>query len=95
MRIEKKEKFNVLYADEDKHIREKNDIHKDAYIDEDGNKVEKYYPNYFTMAYVPFRVTEDNMNDLYVEEAIGESTEEKITTELKAQAYDILVGEVE
>ncbi len=95
MRIEKKEKFNILHAGEGKHIRAKNDIHKGAYVDEVGNEVEEYCPNYFTMAYVPFHITEDNMNDLYVEKVIGESTEEKNTTELKAQAYDILTGEVE
>lgn len=91
MRIEKTDKFNILYADEGKRIRAINDVYKKAYIDENGNEVEEYIPNYFEKAYVPFAINEDNMNEHYVEEEIGSLN----TTELKAQAYDILVGEVE
>ena len=91
MRIEKKDKFNVLYADEGKHIRAINDVYKKAYIDESGNEIEEYNPSYFEKAYVPLTITEDNMNEYYIEEE-KESLE---TNELKAQAYDILVGEVE
>lgn len=70
MTIEKKDKFNVIYADKGKHIRVIDDIYKQAYIDENGSKVEEYIPNYFEKAYVPKRVTEENVNDLYVEEVI-------------------------
>lgn len=91
MRIEKTEKFNVLYADEGKQIRAINDVYKKAYIDENGFENEEYIPNYFEMAYVPFTINEDNMNEHYVEEEKGSLN----ITELKAQAYDILVGEVD
>ena len=70
MRIEVEEKFNKLYADEGKHIRAINDVHKSAYTDEDGNYFEEYFPNYFTEAYVPKSVTEDNIESMYVEEGI-------------------------
>lgn len=91
MRIEKTDKFNILYADEGKQIRAINDVYKKAYIDENGFENEEYVPNYFEKAYVPFTINEDNMNEHYVEEKIGSL----ITTEQKAEAYDILVGEVE
>ena len=72
MRIEKTDKFNILFADEGKHIRTINDVYKAAYIDEDGNEVDEYFPNYFEKAYVPKKVNEDNMNNLYIEEQIEE-----------------------
>jgi hypothetical protein len=68
MRLEKKDKFNILYADEGKHIRMTSDNYKEAYIDEEGNKVEEYFPNFFEKAYVPKKVNEDNMEILYIEE---------------------------
>lgn len=80
MRIEKKEQFNVLYAEENKHIRAKNDI-----------KDEEHEVNYFVMAYVPETVDETNMNDMYVEENI----QDELLLEEKAMAYDILVGDSE
>ena len=89
MRIEKTDRFNILYADEGKHIRAINDVYKESYTDEHGNEIEEYFPNYFEKAFVPKRITEENMNDYYVEEPI----ENENTTELKAKAYDILVGD--
>lgn len=68
MRIEKKEKFNILYADEKKHIRAVNDVYKEAYVDDEGYEIEEYKPNYFKMAYVPKNVNENNVYDMYVEE---------------------------
>lgn len=70
MKIIIEEKFNKLVADEGKHIRAKNDIFIPAHYDEEGNYVEDYYPNYFTEAYVPIKVTEENMYNKYVEEPI-------------------------
>lgn len=91
MRIEKTDKFNILFADDGKQIRAINDVYKKPYIDENGFENEEYVPNYFEKAYVPLTITEDNMNEHYIEEEKGSL----LTNELKAQAYDILVGEVE
>lgn len=72
MKLIEEEKFNRLIADDDKHIRLANDVYKPAYIDDEGNEIEEYYPNYFTEAYVPKKVTEENMYDKYVEELVNE-----------------------
>ena len=57
-----------VIADENKHIRAINDVYKPAYIDEYGNEIEEHYPDYFTEAYVPPKVTEENLAKWYVEE---------------------------
>ena len=68
MRIVKEDKFNKLYAEEGRHIRAINDEYKPAYTDENGNRIEEYFPNYFTEAYVPKFVNEENVDTMYVEE---------------------------
>ena len=60
----------MLVADEGKLIRDKNDIYTPAYIDEMGNEIEEHYPYYSTTIFVPDDFTEDQMNELYVEENI-------------------------
>ena len=70
MKLIKEERFNKLYAEEGKHIRAINDTYKPAYTDENGNKIDEYFPNYFTEAYIPKSVTVDNMSKMYVEEDI-------------------------
>lgn len=70
MRIEKTDKFNIIYADEGKHIRTINDIYRESYTDENGNEIEEHFPNYFEKAYVPKRITEENMNNFYIEETL-------------------------
>lgn len=58
----------VIIADENKKIREKNDIYKESYVDERGNKIEEHNPYYATLIFVPNTFTEEDMNNLYVEE---------------------------
>lgn len=68
MTLIKEKKFNKLLADEGKHIRVIDDVFVPAHYDEDKNWVEDYFPCYFKEAYVPKKVTEENMYDSYVEE---------------------------
>lgn len=68
MRLIIEEKFNILKADEGKHIRGKSDVYKPAHYDENNEYIEEYIPNYFTEAYVPKKITELNMHDKYIEE---------------------------
>ena len=60
----REEKYNRIVADEGKHIRVIDDVFEPAHYDEDENWVE----DYFKEAYVPKKVTEENMYDSYVEE---------------------------
>jgi len=59
-----------IIADEGKHIRDKNDVYKPEYYDEDGNLVPEYFPYYSTTIFVPDSFTEEQMNELYIEEEI-------------------------
>ena len=56
-------KPKMIVADEGKHIRSKDDVyHKD---EETG---EEHFPHYATTIFVPDSFTEEQMNELYVEE---------------------------
>ncbi len=61
-------KPKMIVADEGKHIRDINDIYVTEHVDEDGNVVEEHVPHYSTTIFVPDAFTEDQMNELYVEE---------------------------
>lgn len=58
----------MIVASEGKHIREKNDVYVAEYEDEEGNIVPEHFPYYTTTVFVPDSFTEDQMNELYVEE---------------------------
>jgi hypothetical protein len=51
----------MIVADEGKHIREKNDVYY-------KNEEEEHFPYYSTTVFVPDTFTEEQMNELYVEE---------------------------
>lgn len=70
MKLIKEEKFNKLYAEEGYHIRASNDNYIPAHIDENGEHIDEYIPNYFTEAYVPKSVTNENLEFMYIEEKI-------------------------
>lgn len=70
MKLIEEEKYNILKADEGKHIRGISDVYKPAYYDENNEYIEEYMPNYFTEAYVPKKITEENMHEKYIEEDI-------------------------
>lgn len=63
-------KPKMIVADEGKQIRQVDDIYKEAYIDEQGNEVPEHIPYYSTTIFVPDTFTEEQMNELYVEENI-------------------------
>ena len=97
-------KPKMIIADEGKHIRSKDDVYVPEHTDEEGNIVPEHIPYYSTSIYVPDSFTEKQMHELYVEKGINEpeqeepnepEQEELTETELKAQAYDIITGEVE
>lgn len=56
-------KPKMIVADEGKQIREKNDVYY-------KNEEEEHFPYYSTTIFVPDSFTEEQMNELYVEEAI-------------------------
>ena len=60
----------MIVADEGKHIRSKDDVYVEEYIDAEGNLVEEHIPYYTTTIFVPDSFTEEEMYELYVEEDI-------------------------
>lgn len=62
-------KPKMIVADEGKMIRDKNDIYKEAILDNNGNVIEEeHMPNYSTTIFVPDSFTEEQMYELYVED---------------------------
>ena len=60
----------MIVADKGKQIREVNDVYVAEYVDEEGNVVPEHIPYYSTTIFVPDGFTEEQMNELYVEEEI-------------------------
>lgn len=61
-------KPKMIVAEKEKQIRQIDDLYKEAYIDEKGNKIPEHIPYYSTTVFVPDNFTEEQMNKLYVEE---------------------------
>lgn len=61
-------KPKMIVADEGKQIRAVNDIYEPEHIDEEGNVVPEHFPHYATTIFVPDSFTEEQMNELYIEE---------------------------
>ena len=61
-------KPKMIVADKGKQIREVNDVYVAEHIDEEGNLVPEHFPHYSTTIFVPDSFTEEQMNELYVEE---------------------------
>lgn len=62
----------MVIADEGKKLRDKNDEYKEAYTDEEGNKIEEHLPHYTDVVFIPNSLTEEQVKELYVEEEIEE-----------------------
>ena len=61
----------MIVSSEGKMIRSKNDIYSPAKYDEQGNLVEpEHKPYYCTTIFVPDKITEEEMNELYIEEDV-------------------------
>ena len=65
MEIRKYGKKKILIADENKHIRDINDLYKPASENEEEHK-----PYYATIIFLADNFDENKLNDLYVEEDI-------------------------
>ena len=64
-------KPKMIVSNEGKMIRSKNDIYSPAKYDEQGNLVEpEHKPYYCTTIFVPDNFTEEEMNELYIEETV-------------------------
>ena len=63
-------KPKMIVADKGKHIRSIDDVYVAEYIDEEGNVVPEHFPYYATTIFVPDDFTEEQMNELYIEEDI-------------------------
>ena len=60
----------MIVADKGKHIRSVDDVYVAEYTDEEGNVVPEHFPYYSTTIFVPDTFTEEQMNELYIEENI-------------------------
>ena len=64
-------KPKMIISDEGKMIRSKNDIYSPVKYDEQGNLIEpEHKPYYSTTIFVPDNFTEEQMNELYIEEDV-------------------------
>lgn len=67
-------KPKMIICDEGKWIRDVNDVYVAEHIDEQtGELIPEKIPHYSTTIFVPDNFTEEQMNELYVEEEIKES----------------------
>lgn len=64
-------KPKMIVADKGKHIRGVDDVYEPEHYDEDGNLIPEHFPHYSTTIFVPDVFTEEMMNELYVEEDLG------------------------
>lgn len=63
-------KPKMIVSDEGKHIRSVDDVYVPEHYDEEGNLVPEHKPYYTTTIFVPDNFTEEQMNDLYIEEDV-------------------------
>ena len=64
-------KPKMIISDEGKWIRDVNDVYVAEHIDEQtGELIPEKIPHYSTTIFVPDNFTEEQMNELYVEETI-------------------------
>ena len=64
-------KPKMIISGEGTMIRYKNDIYSPAKYDEQGNLIEpEHKPYYTTTIFVPDKITEEEMNELYIEEDV-------------------------
>ena len=74
MQLIKWTKPKMIICDEGKKIRARYDVYVPEHIDEQtGELIPEKRPYYTTTIFVPDKITEEEMNELYVEEEIKES----------------------
>ena len=62
----------MVIADEGKKLRDKNDVYKESYTDEDGNEIAEHIPYYTDVVFIPNSLTKEEVKELYVEEEVKE-----------------------
>ena len=74
MQLIKWTKPKMIICDEGKLLRDANDVYVAEHTDEQtGELIPEKTPHYTTTIFVPDNFTEEQMNELYVEEEIKES----------------------
>ena len=74
MQLIKHTKPKMIISDEGKWIRDVNNVYVAEHTDEQtGELIPEKTPHYTTTIFVPDNFTEEQMNELYVEEEIKES----------------------
>lgn len=68
-------KPKMIISDVGKQIRSIDDVYVPEHVDEEGNLIPEKFPYYSTTIFVPDGFTEEQMNELYVEESITEGGE--------------------
>lgn len=67
MKIINEEKLKVLITKEGHLLKAKNDIRKEAYIDENKNEIREHLPYTFKKAYIPKSMTIEEAEKIYEE----------------------------
>lgn len=60
----------ILIADENKQIRDINDIYEEEHYDEEGNLIPQKKPYYASVIFLADNFDDSKLNELYVEEEI-------------------------
>ena len=63
-------KPKMIIRDKGKEIRARYDVYVPEHYDEEGNLVPEHKPYYSTTIFVPDNFTEEQMNELYIEEDV-------------------------
>lgn len=63
-------KKKILIADENKQIRDINDIYEEEHYDEEGNLIPQKKPYYASVIFLADNFDDSKLNELYVEEEI-------------------------
>ena len=63
-------KPKMIISDVGKQIRSVDDVYVPEHIDDEGHVIPEHFPYYATTIFVPNDFTEEQINELYVEEEI-------------------------
>ena len=67
MKIIEESNMNLLVADDGYSFKEKTDIYRSSYYDNQGNYIEEYIPYLFKKAYIPKNMTLEMLQEKYEE----------------------------
>ena len=73
MEIRTHGKKKILIADENKQIRDINDIYEEEHYDEEGNLIPQKKPYYASIIFLADNFDDSKLNELYIEEEIKEN----------------------